>query len=193
VIPDEVLRRVLDPLDRSWRSRPDARDAAVLAPWFTRGGRDFLLFIVRRPDLPHHAGEIAFPGGGRQGDEDALTCALRETTEEIGLMASAIDPLGALGDRQSSAGFRVRTFVGRIAPPATLAMDPAEVAAVLEVAVDELQDRGRWSYRDVGEGANRRAGVPFFALAGRDLWGLTARISLDLVARLPLASGPHSR
>ena len=36
-----------------------------------------------------------FPGGGREGDEAALTCALRETEEEIGLTLSDHDVIWA--------------------------------------------------------------------------------------------------
>ena len=36
-----------------------------------------------------------FPGGGSEGDEAALTCALRETEEEIGLTLSEHDVIWA--------------------------------------------------------------------------------------------------
>lgn len=45
-----------------------------------------LLVILRddKPDIPF-PGHWDFPGGGREGDESAAGCALRETHEEVGL------------------------------------------------------------------------------------------------------------
>jgi 8-oxo-dGTP diphosphatase len=57
------------------------------------GGAKLILFIgdrivvLRRdntPDIPW-LGRLDLPGGGREGDETAEACVLRETCEEIGL------------------------------------------------------------------------------------------------------------
>lgn len=181
IISDEALRAALDAPRPEWRSVEDLRDAAVLAPLFRRGGRDHLLFTVRHDDLPHHPGEVSFPGGSREGDEDALTCALRETREEIGVGEVVV--LGRLPERRSSAGFCVHAFVGRIAEPDNLRLDRVEVAAVLEIPLAELKLEDRWKFRHL-EWRGSRHRVPFFDFAGHTLWGLTARLTLDLVARL---------
>ncbi len=49
------------------------------------GGR---LAIILRDDLPDipYPGHWDLPGGGREGDETPLSCALRETREELGLI-----------------------------------------------------------------------------------------------------------
>lgn len=48
-----------------------------------------LLVIQRddRPDIPW-PGYWDLPGGGREGDESAIACALRETREEVGLIVA---------------------------------------------------------------------------------------------------------
>jgi 8-oxo-dGTP diphosphatase len=46
------------------------------------------LLVIRRddkPDIPY-PGHWDLPGGGREGDETPLRCALRETREEVGLI-----------------------------------------------------------------------------------------------------------
>lgn len=46
------------------------------------------LVVLRRDDIPTISwpGRIDLPGGGREIGEDPVTCALRETEEEVGLL-----------------------------------------------------------------------------------------------------------
>ncbi|KMK65298.1 NUDIX hydrolase [Puniceibacterium sp. IMCC21224] len=46
------------------------------------------LLVIRRDHTPGITwpGYLDFPGGGREGDETAAECALRETREEVGLI-----------------------------------------------------------------------------------------------------------
>jgi 8-oxo-dGTP pyrophosphatase MutT (NUDIX family) len=182
-LDDARLRAGLDPVGDLWVPGDGLRDAAVLAPWFTRGGRDFLLFTLRRHDLPHHPGQVSFPGGAREGDEGPLACALRESEEELGIRAGDVRVLGAIPPRPSGAGFQVHTVVGRVPPDLVLRPDPREVAAVLELPIDELQDPTRW--RTIAPPAfPQRRPSPHFERDGHVLWGLTARLVLDVLARL---------
>jgi 8-oxo-dGTP diphosphatase len=51
------------------------------------------LAVIRRddkPDIPY-PGHWDLPGGGREGDESPVDCALRETQEELGLQLSPSD------------------------------------------------------------------------------------------------------
>jgi len=182
--PDALLRARLGPPPREWRTRGGLRDAAVLAPLFSRDGADWLLLTERRDDLPDHPGQVAFPGGAREGDEDAVACALRESEEEVGLRASEVEVLGRLPDRVSIAGFLVACFVGRVPAPRDLRPDPREVARVLEIRLDLLLDGARWTYEDrtTPRGTFRR--VPRFRWDGPDVWGLTGVIVRDLLDAL---------
>ena len=55
------------------------------------------MFTERRDDLRRHAGEISFPGGRQDlDDEDLRDTALREAEEEIGLSADDVELVGAL-------------------------------------------------------------------------------------------------
>src|SRR5690606_9906453 len=61
------------------------RDAAVLALLFPLQDEPAVVLTARHAGLRDHAGQIAFPGGRREGDEPLQDTALREAHEEIDL------------------------------------------------------------------------------------------------------------
>lgn len=185
-VPDRVLRDVLDPVPPAWDERPGMRLAAVLAAWFTRDGSDHLLYIRRRDDLPSHPGQIAFPGGAREGTESPLATALRESHEEVGLEPGAVQVLGSLPARTSISGFWVHALVARIPPDLALVADPGEVAAILEFPVARLADADAWDHRPPA-GAPTRRPTAHFEHDGETLWGLTAVFTRDLLQRVSAA------
>jgi len=178
---DALLRSRLPPAARDWRSREGLKDAAVLAPLFLRDGREFVFLTKRREDLPDHPGQVAFPGGAREGDEDPVACALRETEEEVGIAPSTVEVLGRIPDRVSVAGFTVACFVGRVQPPEGLRVDAREVEQVLEIPLDLLLDDRRWRYEDREGRTGTFRRVPFFEWEGPLVWGLTGMFLRDLV------------
>jgi NUDIX domain len=75
-----------------------AKPAAVLIPLIPRETGTTVLLTQRASNLRQHSGQIAFPGGKIDADDDgALAAALRETEEEIGLNSAHVEPLGFLG------------------------------------------------------------------------------------------------
>ena len=74
----------------------EARQAAVLVPLYVDAGQLWTVLTKRTEDLPHHRGQIAFPGGGRETGEEAWDTALRESQEEIGLDPKRVLRLGEL-------------------------------------------------------------------------------------------------
>lgn len=184
-IDDELLQRALDTLFGDWDRRAGLRDAAVLIPWFAHPDGDRILFTRRPDDIPTHAGQLAFPGGIRERGETPLQTALREADEEVGLRPEEVAPLGALPPRLSSSGFRVHAVVARITGTEHLAPCPREVAALVEFPVAELADPNRWRLE---QPPGLRRPLPHFRRDGQVLWGMTARLTLDLIARLRAAA-----
>ena len=161
------------------------RRAAVLCPLVMHGGEDHVLFVLRPHGQLQHAGQVAFPGGMRAGDETVLATALREAHEEIGVPRDVVTVLGELPPRASSTGIHVHAVVARLAPFA-LRPDPREVARVLHVPLAQLRDERRWLERPPPAGApgQQPPTGPHFVLEHDVLWGLTARFVRDLLAVL---------
>lgn len=176
------LRAVLEPLHERWCAADAADDAAVLVPLVPHAAGPALVFVKRRADLRRHAGQVAFPGGRREGDESPLACALRECEEELGVPPQRLEVLGSLPCRATGAGFLVHPFVALLHPGAALRPHPAEVEATFEVPVAALRAEARWEWRDVEfRGGVRRC--PFFVHQEHEIWGLTARVTHDLLGR----------
>lgn len=80
------------------------------------------LVVIRRddkPDIPY-PGHWDLPGGGREGDESPVDCALRETHEELGLRLSPGDVVWSMSYLRPVRGM-VWFFVAHM--PEALAQD----------------------------------------------------------------------
>jgi len=181
-LDDRLLATVLDALPQ-WSAAPGLPTAAVLAPVVQRAAGDHLVFTVRPDDLPHHPGQVSFPGGRRQGAEDPVGCALRETEEEIGVPRRAVAPLGGLPARFASSGFRVEVCVGRLAADAPFVADPREVARIFEIPVAHLLVGSNWSLRPTPGSRTGRV-TPHLPWQDTWVWGLTGLMTVALLQRI---------
>jgi 8-oxo-dGTP pyrophosphatase MutT (NUDIX family) len=159
--------------------------AAVLLALYGWPDEPGLIFTERRADLRRHAGEISFPGG-RQDPEDAdlAATALREAEEEIALDPSAVELTGALAPVSTFVtGYRVHPFVGTVPHPGELGLrpNPTEVETVLTFSLELLRE-GYEMRRLVRRGVPVH--TPTYEVEGQLIWGATARILGDLLARL---------
>ena len=158
-------------------------DAAVLVALYEHEGELHAVFTRRRDDLRRHAGEISFPGGRQDVEEEDLReTALREAEEEIGLPRAAVDLVGALTPTPTVVtNYAIYPFVGAIEPGHRWRPSAGEVAEVLELSLPTLA-AARERRRLV------RRGVPFrtdvYTIGDNVIWGATARILSDLLERL---------
>ena len=163
--------------------------AAVLVPLYVTQGRLWVLLTRRSASLPHHAGQYSFPGGVREADDaDDVATALRETREELGIETATVLVLGRLDDLRTPTGYQITPVVGALPYPLSLEPQADEVEAVVPFPYDYLANPATVEEQEfVVDG--RRIVTPVFHYRGHRVWGATARMLADLVARL---SAPDS-
>ena len=166
-------------------------EAAVLVPLYVDDDEPHLVFTKRRDDLDRHAGEISFPGGRQDfPEEDLRITALREAEEEIGLAREDVELVGALPPTGTFVtGFRIHPFVGTIKPGHDWVLAPKEVEVVLELRIADLV-RGFEMKRLLRKGVPIK--TPTYTVDDNLVWGATARILQDLIARVEPLLGPQN-
>jgi 8-oxo-dGTP pyrophosphatase MutT (NUDIX family) len=182
---DAVRTRLLSAVPTSM-DVPGFRRAAVLVPLLDTPTGWELLFTVRAAGLRKHAGQIAFPGGRVEDDEDVVGAALRETEEEVGLSVQRGAVLGALDDHPSPAGYVATPLVAVVAWPQAVRVNPEEVEEIFTVPLADLaairpesEERELRSYRRT---------IYTYPWSDRRIWGFTGNVVknlLDVVIGVP--------
>jgi 8-oxo-dGTP pyrophosphatase MutT (NUDIX family) len=153
------------------------------------GAGEARVVLARRTErVPHHKGQVCFPGGSRDAsDRDLFATALREAKEELGIRAEDVALLGALEPVPTVTGFCISPFVGRIPADLAFRLDGFEMSEVFEAPLSTFTDFSR--YRTA---ATTFLGKPYnvyFLDYGRHvIWGATARILhrlAELAPRVP--------
>ena len=149
-------------------------------------------------------GEVCFPGGRTENGETAVQCALRETWEELAIPPEAVEIIGEMDFLHIRAGSLLRPVLGRVDSAALDAMRPcpAEVAGTFLVPLQWLRDHPPavythrqpvcapdFPYEDAGVSPDYPwrpyyMEVPVYRGLPHPLWGLTARITMEVIAHL---------
>ena len=121
---------------------------AVLVPLVETAQGLSLLYEVRSGGIrqPH---EVCFPGGRMEAGETPTACALRETEEELGIPASAIQVIAPLDFLYLRSDALMHPVLAGVAPSALTQMQPSpdEVADTFLVPVQWLREHPPTLYR----------------------------------------------
>jgi 8-oxo-dGTP pyrophosphatase MutT (NUDIX family) len=161
--------------------------AAVLVP-IILGDEPSLLLTRRTAHLKSHAGQVSFPGGRIDPeDQDAEAAALREAREEIALNPDEVEVIGRMDDYVTGTGYVITPVLGLLPPGLTFVPSPHEVAAVFEFPFSVLLDpEAPRRQKQHVRGVWREYWV--WPHPEHFIWGATAAIMHHLAGKLRCAS-----
>ena len=190
MITSEEIRAKIGALgkrdDRERLSIEGFRQAGVLVPIILDTVTPELLFTKRTELVETHKGQISFPGGmTNPEDEDVVRTALREAEEEIGIPGSAVEIVGTLDDLPTPTGFVITPVVGVIKKLPRLSPNRDEVADIFQVPLSFFVD-SRNGRAEIREFRGVRREIWFYQRGEHSIWGATAMIVRSLLKNLDL-------
>lgn len=143
-----------------------------------------ILFTKRASHLKHHGGQISFPGGKAESyDENIIATALRETQEEIGLLADNIEIIGQLHPYQTISGYIVTPIIAFIPANQIYTIDKNEVSEIFQVPLQHFLNTNNHHSVTIHQ-QNRQHQVHFMPYQHYNIWGATAAMLKDLALHL---------
>ena len=167
--------------------------ASVLIPLLESEGEIFLMLTRRSNEMRSHPGQVSFPGGKQDSDdESSMHTALRETYEEIGLSWEKINIIGKLDQILSLHYYLVTPYVGLIPSDFEPVPNTDEIESVFKVPLAFfMKSENHWS--EEKKTFSFPVIVHHFEFQGYDIWGLTAKlifrlleVGLDFVPDFPV-------
>lgn len=142
-----------------------------------------IVYTRRTTGVRTHQGEVSFPGGSyEKGDDTMVQTALRETFEEIGVEPECIRILGGLDPIRTISNFMVYPFVGIMECVPEFVINPDEVERLFMIPLKWLENHENFYEQDhLVENRFVRKVIHYHDYEGEHLWGLTARITQQLL------------
>ena len=156
-------------------NQPELKEAAVLLA-ITAEQQPRIVLTRRSETVSTHRGEVAFPGGKRDPeDESIVATALREAHEEIGLHSSQVQVIGELDQVVSRFGFLITPVLAVIPPSLDHVPHLAELDAIFEVPLEFFGQPPEEFFE------KERFRIPTYDYEGFRIWGITAMIIAEML------------
>ena len=151
------------------------RRAAVAIVIVENANGPSVLLTLRPATINRHSGQYALPGGRLDEGETVTEAALRELSEEMRISLSPADVLGQLDDYPTRSGFRISPIVMWAAGITGIDPDPAEVAEVHHLPLDQLNSPDIPNLSPPNE-EGRQVLSMWLPILGHDMYAPTAAI-----------------
>jgi 8-oxo-dGTP pyrophosphatase MutT (NUDIX family) len=164
-------------------SRSRYAHASVLIPILEQDGQYSVLFTRRTNKVEHHKGQISFPGGAVDEEDNSYEeTAYREAYEEVGLLRKDVEMLGRTDDELAIvSSFIIHPFVGRVKYPYDFQINALEVASLIIMPFYVFLD-GTNTYKKDFVNVE---GYPYhgtnYHFDGNVVWGATARVMENFI------------
>ena len=166
-----------------------ARDSSVLILFYQKGDQLFFPLIKRSSGDVRHSGQISLPGGKFELiDKNLVDTAIRETEEELGLLADKIHIVGPItGLYIPISNFQVQPIVAYYDGVPQFKADTFEVNQIIETNIQELFKVDN-KHEEIIHKNGFDIKAPYYNVKGHKLWGATAMIISELEELLKRAS-----
>ncbi|MFA5960712.1 MAG: CoA pyrophosphatase [Tatlockia sp.] len=141
---------------------------------------DSLILTQRSLELPHHPGEVCFPGGRfEKGDSNLAETALRELQEELGILPARVRLMHEMATERTLQGVVIHPWFATIEQLSPFDADSREVAQVFAVPMADVTNALNYQKKVI-----ERFGLSIktweFIKSPYVIWGATARIMRQL-------------
>lgn len=132
--------------------------------------------LTKRPEyLGAHSGQISFPGGKAEANEDAIQTALREAEEEIGISGNQVRIIGKLSNFfVIPSNFMVTPVVGFLEGKPIFTPQESEVTRILEGDLEQVVRDDAVLTKEIVAARIYPMFAPHFEIEGEVVWGATA-------------------
>lgn len=160
------------------------KPAAVLLLLVERPAGLQLLLTRRSTRLRHHPGQISFPGGRQDPEDESLIhTALRETHEELGIPAAQIRVIGSLTPLNTISLYDVLPVLAMVDADYRLTLSPDEVEQAFEVPLSHVLDPAHHIALTLPR-AGRSHTIYWIPWQHSFIWGATASMIRQLYQHL---------
>ena len=165
-----------------WVVRDDHKKGGVLSLFYPHQDKWHMVFMKRTQDGRVHGGQVSFPGGKMEPDDQTIIhTALREAEEELGIPANEVEIIGELTRLYVFASnFMVYPSVGFLNYRPVFRPSEEEVATVIETPVDDLLSQDR-EIVHLKLNEKLRIKAPAFKVREHIIWGATAMMLNELL------------
>lgn len=156
-----------------------------------------VLFEKRSSKIKRQPGEICFPGGMKENGESDRDCAIRETSEELGIEYRHIHMGPKVGTLNTYGGYIIQVYSGEIACDVLKNASPSEIEVeeLFTVPLDFFLNESPQVYKavvssEVEDGfpydvigfpdgypwKKTETDIPVYVYENHVIWGITGRI-----------------
>lgn len=157
------------------------RPGSVLILLYPHEDRVFFPLTQRPQYLGTHSGQVSLPGGKSELGEDAITTAIRESEEEIGIVGSEVKVIGKLSDFfVIPSNFMVTPVIGFLKSKPNFVADPVEVEKIIYGSLEHLVSEEAIQTKEILAAGKYPLLAPHFEIEGQLVWGATAMMLNEL-------------
>jgi 8-oxo-dGTP pyrophosphatase MutT (NUDIX family) len=171
----------LTPLKDNSEPNEFTKRSAVLILLYPDKNEIKIPLILRPPYDGTHGGQMSFPGGKVElEDESLIRTALREAQEEIGIKAIDVHVLGKLTEIYiPPSNFLVLPVIGYLNYTPDFYPDAKEVEEIVNVSIEEMQNEAVIEIREIVT-KKFKFKTQCYVLQEKIVWGATALMVAEL-------------